>query len=389
MRVLHAISSLDPQSGGTTSALVGMARAQARAGLDVRVLATFAAGLDRSAVDALLEAGVAVNLVGPHSGRLCRHPALRSQAAADVARSDVVHVHALWEEVQHQVAAAAREAGKPYIFSPHGMLDPWSLRQNRLVKWAYLAWRLRKDLRSAAALHFTTEAERDLVGPLRLGTGTIVEPLGLDLAEFGGVTAADARAFRDEHGLGYGPLVLFLGRVHPKKGLDLLVPAFAEAAKFVPDARLAIVGPAEPGYDASVRSMVAAAGIADRTARVGMVRGPTRLAAFAAADVFVLPSRQENFGMAVVEALACGTPVLISDQVNIWKEIVDGRVGAVHPLVVGQLSEALRHWLGDRSLREAAAARAKDFVRTRFDWSDIGPRWRERYTTIVEGFVRR
>src|SRR5205823_9103283 len=162
------------------------------------------------------------------------------------------HIHALWEEIQHQAATTARGRCVPYIFTPHGMLDPWSLAQGRWKKRLYLAWRLRRDLDSAAAIHFTSERERELSSRLSLKPMTLVEPLGIDLAEFEDLPPRGE--FRSAHSELAGKTVaLFLGRLHQKKGLDVLIEAFAQHR--VANAALVIAGP-DDGYGATAQELV-------------------------------------------------------------------------------------------------------------------------------------
>src|SRR2546426_6223596 len=133
MRIVHIISNLDPRSGGPTTALLGLAAAQRRAGLDVEVISTFTPQHNPDIAQQLEAANVKVHLIGPVHGRLGRHPQLAPTLTQIIAGKDMVHIHALWEEIQHQAAVAARRAGAPYIFRPCGMLDPWSLSQSRWV----------------------------------------------------------------------------------------------------------------------------------------------------------------------------------------------------------------------------------------------------------------
>src|SRR5436309_1177735 len=146
MRVLHVISGLDPQNGGPTMALQGLAPAQARAGLDVSILATWKIADGFPVADRLREQGVVVHHVGPATGKLSRHPRLAALAAELVAKADIVHTHAMWEDVQYQAARAARRRGVPYVMTPHGMLDPWNMSSGRLVKRLYLELRQRRNL---------------------------------------------------------------------------------------------------------------------------------------------------------------------------------------------------------------------------------------------------
>ena len=165
MQIFHVITSLDPSAGGPTTALIGMASAQARAGLGVSVLTTWRQGQSPEMGQGLEQAGVKLTQVGPVTGALRRHPDLAKQLDRLVSEADVVHIHSVWEEPQHLAARAAKNQGKPYLITPHGMLDPWSLAQKKWKKRLYMAWRLRRDLNQASALHFTTEAERAAIDP--------------------------------------------------------------------------------------------------------------------------------------------------------------------------------------------------------------------------------
>jgi glycosyltransferase involved in cell wall biosynthesis len=379
MRVLHVISGISPVAGGTATALVALARAQKRAGLDVGVFSTYLDAPDDTRI-ALEADGIAVTEIGPAKRPLHRHPDIVPRLRQTLPTYDIVHIHALWEEVQHQAARVARELGKPYVITPHGMLDPWSLRQSKWKKRLYLMLRMRSNLNRASAIHYTSEIERDLAAPLGLKSPTIVEPNGVDLAEFDDLPPRGT--FRAKYPmLGERPIVLFLSRIHPKKGLDLLVTAFRRAAP--PDAFLVVVGPDSDGYGGVIRAMAKVAGVAERVIFTGMLRGRDRVEAFVDADLFVLPSHQENCGIAVVEALASGCPVIISDQVNIHREISASGVGAVVPTDIDALADELGRWMSDENLRRAAGARGPAFVRARYDWNVIARHWAEHYARLA------
>ncbi|MEO6437148.1 MAG: glycosyltransferase, partial [Tepidisphaeraceae bacterium] len=160
-RVLHVIPGVDARSGGPAMAMAGLCKAQRDAGLEVTALATWRAGDGRDIADDLGHHGVPVTLVGPARGPLASHRHLSATLRATVAGADIVHAHGLWEDVQHHAARIARSLGRPYVITPHGMLTPWSLGQKRLKKFIYLALRLRKTLNRAAALHYTSEHERE------------------------------------------------------------------------------------------------------------------------------------------------------------------------------------------------------------------------------------
>jgi glycosyltransferase involved in cell wall biosynthesis len=267
------------------------------------------------------------------------------------------------------------------------MLDPWSLRQSKWKKRLYMLWRLRRNLNRAAAIHFTTQIERDLAVPLKLKPPAVVETLGLDLKEFENLPPKGT--FRAKYPqLGGRPIVLFLGRLHPGKGAEYLIPAFTHivsprrhrGTEAAADAVVVIAGPDSEGYRAKLEALVAGHGIGEQVVFTGPLYGRDRLAALVDADIFCLPSEHENFGIVVIEALACGTPVLISDQVNIHREITAAGVGGVVRVDVGDVAGGLRRWLTDANLRQSAAERAKVIVRERYDWTAVAGRWRAHYT---------
>ena len=302
-----------------------------------------------------------------------------------------MHVHALWEEIQHRAAQTSQRHGRPYLVRPCGGLHPWSLSQGAMKKRLYLALRLRRNLDRAAGLHFTTQAERDATAPLGLRAPAIIEPNGVDLREFAGIEREEARASLRElvgrHGvtLDRQRVVIFLGRLHPKKGLDVLVPAFADAvAAGLEDAVLVLAGPEEDAATAAmVRETALRPGMAGRIVALGMLHGRCRVTALAGADLFALTSYTENFGISVVEAMAAGTPVLISDGVELAPAVREAAAGEVIPVDRATTAIALRRWLGDAAIRAAAGARARDLARSRYDWDAIAGRWSGHYERLA------
>jgi glycosyltransferase involved in cell wall biosynthesis len=380
MRVLHVIPSIDRFAGGPTAALLGLTRAQVKAGLEVKVLTTYRQIQDRVAGQVFQDQGVAVEMLGPVAGKLARHPDLAFLADQQVKDAHIVHIHAIWEQLLHVSARSAQKRNIPYILTPHGMLDPWSLAQNKWAKKLMMTWRIRRNLDRAAALHFTSNTERDLTAPLKLRAPKIVEPIGLEMADYEHLPPGGT--FRQRYPqIGDRPLILFLGRIHPGKGLEHLVPALAQAD--VPGAMLAVVGPDSENFRGVIEGLVEKHGLKDRVIFTGFLDGVDRLAALSDADLFCLPSDHENFGMSIVEALAAGVPVLISDHVAIWREIVDANVGAATAPETAAVARELHRWLTDAALRKTAAENARSFVWSRYDWDQIARRWRRHYEDIL------
>lgn len=380
MRVLHITSNLDPIAGGPARALDGLARAQVSAGLQCRVLSTWQGQRDDELIDSLRNAGIGVTLVGPCVGALKRHPQLGETVRREVAEADILHIHALWEEVQYLAAVAAFRSRVPYVIRPCGMLEPWSLSQGWLKKRLYIFWRLRRVIDRAAAVHYTTERERELALPLRFQTRGFVVPNGIDLREFHELPASGSFRARHER-IGNKRMVLCLSRIHPKKGFDLLIAAFAQAA--LENTVLVIAGHDDVGYMGSIDALVRTHDVEDRIVFTGRLGSAERVEALVDADVLALTSHQENFGVAVVESLAAGTPVIISDQVAIAAEMEKTGAARVVPLSVEIIAAELRRWSQDQDSLKRAASEARPLICSRYDWNRIAQRWRDEYESLA------
>lgn len=380
MRILHLCTSIDPSTGGPANVLARLAPAQAALGHSVSIITADSPDTVADLTASLASSSVILMAGGPASGPFARgtHTAALVRSAFD-AGVDIVHIHGLWQHTPHHGARRARARGIAYVFRPCGMLDPWSLRQGALKKKLFLTLGGRRDLNSAAALHYTTTAERDLAAPLHLAPPPYVIPNGIDWAEF--VHLPPRGAFRARHNLGDCPLIVFFSRLHHKKGLDLLLPAFASLP--LPEARLVLVGPGEESYIAHLKSEAARLAIADRLLFTGMLTGPARFAPLIDADLFCLPSYQENFGVAVIEALACSAPALISDQVNIWPDVVSAGAGRAVPCTVEAVGEALRDMLSDRAALRSIGGAARAWVEKTYPWPAIARQIDVMYTAAL------
>jgi glycosyltransferase involved in cell wall biosynthesis len=384
MRVLHVIPSLTAASGGPTAALIGLARAQAAAGGRVTVLAAQRAGEAVHDADALAESGVRVEVVGPCRGPLRRHPALRSRVRSLMAEHDVVHIHGVWEEVQFQAVREALARGVPFIIRPCGMLDEWSLARKPWKKRLYRWWRLDRMLAAATAVHCTTAMEAESTARACGKTPIIIEPNGIDLTDFAELPPRGR--CRQEYGCGTRPIVLFLGRIHPGKGLEYLVPAMPLLRDR--DAMVMVVGPDSKGYREVITALAREHGVADRMKFTGPLGGQAKVEALVDADVLALPSEHENFGNVVIEALAARCPVVVSDHVGAGAEVASRSVGSVVPLDPVQIAASLDDWLADEGRRRLAGETGRAFVFEQFAWPRIAAAWLDRYHTITEEHAR-
>lgn len=379
MRILHAIPGLTDRSGGPTTALVGLAGAQAEAGDEVTVLACTREGDVIAAADRLAAAGVTLHTVGPCHGPLMRHPRLIDTVRTLVPGHDVVHVHGVWEELEYQVGRACLAKRIPFVIRGCGLLDEWSLRRKWLKKAVYRIWRLNRLLARADAIHCTTPAEAHSTGKLGCPTPIVVEPNGIDMRDFADLPARGG--CRSALGIGAAPLVVFLGRIHPGKGVEHLLPALARLR--TPAATLAVIGSDSKGYRGDMERLADALGVRERVRFTGPLTGRRKIEALVDADVFCLPSEHENFGISIVEAMAAGCAVVVSDQVGIRDDVVAAGAGSVVPLDAQRIAVELDAWLGDAARRREAGARARRFALETYDWTLIARRWRRRYGELM------
>ena len=305
--------------------------------------------LDDPAAPWLQEFPCRVEALGAGSGGYRYRSGLVPRLRALAAEHDVVIVHGLWQYHGLLAWRALHGGPVPYLVQTHGMLDPWFKQRyplKHLKKWCYWPWAEYRLLRDAAAVLFTCERERQLARQsfwLYQATERVIA--------FGTSAPPGEAAQQREQFLQRWPqlrgqrLLLFLGRIHPKKGVDLLIDAFAAVARQDPSLQLVLAGPDQLGWQASLQSRAEQLGVADRLHWLGMVSGDLKWGAFHAAELFCLPSHQENFGIAVAEALACGLPVAIAEPVNISSEVAEAGAGLVHADTLAGTTAALQQWL--------------------------------------------
>jgi len=366
MRILHLIATLAPESGGTAQACLEMASVIAARGHQVSIYTT-----DWGSPGRPLPAGSTVEIeTFPVLWPRVWKPSigLARTLRRDISTFDVVHLHSLYLFHDWIGGDLAHKSGVPYIVSPHGLLDPYIWRRSRARKRVMEITFQDRVLRRAAAIHYTSDLERDISAPYGQGAPPRVVPLGVRLDGFENLPPAEDFARRFPAAAGRR-IVLFLSRVHEKKGLDLLIPAFAAARKSAPDLHLVIAGP-DDGMLERARALARQHQVENEVTFTGMLIGTDKLAAFSAASMFVLPSYSENFGIAIVEAMAAGLPAIVSDQVNIHREI-DGGGAVVVPCEVGAVTRAIESLAADPVRLNQMAAEARDTARKLYDWRNV------------------
>jgi glycosyltransferase involved in cell wall biosynthesis len=341
MRLLHVIASIRAAGGGPIEVVRSLSAVHQRDGHSAEVFS-----LDDPADAEVRSFPLPVHALGPARNHYGYSPRCVPWLRQNRSRYDAVLIHGLWQYHSFAAWRALRTTGTPYYVFPHGMLDPWFKRRYPLKhakKWLYWPWADYRVLRDARAVLFTCEQEK-LLAPQSFalyrahavvtGLGTTPPPPGVD-----------ASLFLDRYPELRGKrLLLFMGRIHPKKGCDLLLDAYAATMAKDPAWRLVFAGPDSLNLQQTLAARAAALGIADRIVWTGMLRDAMKWNALFAAEVFALPSHQENFGIAVAESLACGVPVLISREVNIWREIEADHAGLVAPDTVEGTISLLKEW---------------------------------------------
>ena len=371
MRVLHVIPAVAPRYGGPSTAIWPMTAAlRELGGIDVEIATTDADGPGGrlTPADFPPTAGTVHLFRRSGSERFKYSSELTSWLADRAGDYDLIQTHSNWNYPTSAACRAARRAAVPYVIRPCGMLSDYTWRKSRWKKRAYWWLRERRNLRHAAAFHVTSEHERQEVLALRVTAPIEVIPLGIGADAWNTPVEPDWLRSRCPRA-GSRPILLFLSRLHPKKGItDLLLPAFA---KLKTDAFLAIVGGEDshaPNFVRQVQEEVDRLTLRDRVELLGSLPPDRRWAAFDGADLFVLPSHAENFGIVVAEAMARGKAVVVTPGVQFAEHVTRAQGGVIVEANVDELARNLDAWLSDATLRTRAGECARSYVETQLTW---------------------
>lgn len=344
MRILHVISSVDPASGGPAEGLRQLAHIYHSGGHEINV-----ATLDSPEVVGQFNFPAPVFGLGPGRGIYGYTPRAVPWLKEHISSYDIVFLNCIW---QYNVLAGYRALSGtaiPYGVFTHGMLDPYFKKRfplKHIKKSVYWHLFLQPVLNNANAVMFTCEEEKVLarqsfgrynVRERVLNYGIFAPDLDLKSAkrEF----LSKWPHLRDKR------IAITMGRLHPKKGIDILIEAFARSLAADPQWELVIAGPDQVGQQSQLQALAQRLGISERITWTGMVSGELKWGALSASEIFVLPSHQENFGIVVAEALASQLPVIISDKVNIWREIESHKAGLICQDDLRSTRLALKQWI--------------------------------------------
>jgi glycosyltransferase involved in cell wall biosynthesis len=376
MRVLHVIPSLAPCHGGPSVVLPIMERALAAQAVTIETITT-----DDDGPGKRNEKGDAK--LRNENGSMRRYFPKQTEfykvslpmsvwLRRNVRSYDVVHVHAMFSYTSVAACRAARAAGVPYIIRPLGVLTRYGVTQRRaMLKRICLRWVEGPLLRDAAAVHFTLPMEQTEAEELGIPFSPIVVPLGLEPQALPPPSS------------GNPPSVLFLSRIDPKKNLEALLAAWARCRAAFPAWHLVIAGSGQPAYEQSLRDLAASLALGESVRWAGQVTGDAKLHILADADLFVLPSYSENFGIAAAEALLAGKACLFTPGVAVGALAAEHGAAALTEVDEESIAAALQDLLADAERRRELGRRAKDFAEAELSAESMGRRLKALYETIL------
>lgn len=373
---LQVASHLDPKYGGLSSAVTALASNISQRERIAAPIAAFCAPDEQS-----VGTGAALEQVSywPASRRAWLGDGqLRRRFYAQVDRATGLHIHGLWEASTALACSASRSLGVPYVLSPHGMLEPWALANGRVKKLLYKQLIEQRNVSHADCLHALTLAEAEQLCRFGARGPIAIIPNGVDVP-----FSRDAQPFFKLHpGLAGKRIVLYLARLHPKKGVDLLLQAWRQIALQHADAHLVLAGPDSDGMLARLQQAAADGGFANTVTFAGMLTGTMKWSALAAAEAFILPSHSEGLSVAVLEAMGMGLPVIVTTACNM-PAVSEARAGWEIDASIEAIQDALFDLLQQQPRENAVIGkRGADLVRDRYTWAVVASKMASIYRWI-------
>jgi len=392
MKVLHLIPSVSPLRGGPSEAVLQMVNALRDQGVEAEIVTTNDHGagiLEVPLYEQLTHfngLSVPVRFFPRFSPPVASIREFAYSGAfttwlwQHMAEYDLVHIHAIFSYPSTIGMAIARSKNIPYIIRPLGQLCHWSLQQGRYKKQLYLRLIEGTNLNHAERVHFTSEQEQQEANQLGLKAQGFVLPHGVSLPP----QRLDAKTqLRKYLNLPQNePIILFLSRLHPKKGLDYLIPALSQLTsdRFT----FVLAGNASPEYELTVQQLLQQTGLAVRTRRLDFVTGEIKTLLLQGADLFALTSHSENFGVAVLEAMANGLPVLVTPGVALAALVERSQLGWVTPLEESQIAATIHEILHNLESAQQTGNRARKVIGEEYAWSEVAKNLLRQYQFVLQ-----
>ncbi|MEA5553514.1 glycosyltransferase [Anabaena cylindrica UHCC 0172] len=386
MKVLHIIPSVSPKLGGPTQVVLNLVRALRSEGVDVEIATTN--DDDGLLLDVPLSGCVEYRGLPvwffPPAARIkafLPSPVFTQWLWKNIKNYDVLDNHYLFSYLPSCAAVFAQWQRVPYTVRTMGQLTPWALAQSKLKKQVYSYLIEKRNLNNAAAIHCTSVGEMEDAIAFGVKPPKIVLPLGVNSPTLIG----DAKSqLQYRYNVAQEvPIILFLSRLHYKKRPELLIQTLGELRKQEQNFHLLIAGSGEDTYVQSLQKMVASVNITNQTSFVGFVSGYEKDLLLQGADLFVLPTYSENFGIALAEAMVSGLPIITTPGVQIAPEIEEAEAGIIVEGEIESLKSAIAHLLNNPQLREQMGQNGRLLALQRYSWQTVAKQLASAYQDVL------
>lgn len=382
MKVLFVTAGLSLERGGSTKVVLGLAESLAQKGVEISIFSPIEKNNQALSVSYIPGVNIRFFPSGIFSKFWTSYSLpLRKALMQEVFNFDLIHIHEIWHYPHFSAYKACKFWEKPYIVTIHGALEPWCLNHKKLKKKFYWHVIQRKILQEASGLHAITREEVKNIKKLVNNHKIFLIPNGINVEEFKNPPEKEYIEYLYPELKGK-KIILFMGRIHPIKGLDLLAKSFGLVLKKRRDVQLVIAGPDSYGYKTKIMRELENSNAIAYTTFTGFLKGKEKLAILNRADIFVLPSYSEGFPISVLEAMVCELPVVITKQCNFY-EIEEKGAGKVINISEDELSKVLVELLDNPELCKEMGKRGKKLVMEKYTWSKVADKMITTYEEIL------
>lgn len=389
MKILQIVPSVSLVYGGPSQMVLGLSKALANEGISLTLITTNSNG-DQGQLPLDVPLKIPIKQDGYEIIYFQCSPFKRYKFSIDllmwlnknIYNYNLAHIHALFSPVSTAAATICRKKKLPYILRPLGTLDPADLQKKKQLKKIYGYLLEKPNLLGASGIHFTSQKESDVSSRFGVKTKDLVVPLGVEIPD----NLPSLNVTRQNLGISENiPLILFMSRIEPKKGLDLLIPALETLLNEGLNFHFILAGanPQDQNYENSIKDKIINSLLGKCTTITGFVTGKSKLELLQDADLFVLPSYYENFGIAVAEAMAMGIPVVISNEVYIWQEIEKAKAGWICNCNKDDLVQQLKLAILDKNGRKEKGLNAQKLVQEKYSWQAIARQMISIYQELI------